>query len=328
MAAGLRQVAGPARPGGRDGGDDPAALRARDRAGAGSPRRDRLHLRVPAQRHRRRRRPLPEVGQRGAAARRQRGARVEHPASPQILGKAVEKAGLPRRGDPGRRAPPTAPAVMAMLTLDRYLDLIIPRGGEEFVRAGHGARDGAGAQARQAALPPLRRRRRRPRHGAWRSPSTPRRSGVSVCNALETLLVHATIARRVAAPARRAAGRGRRRGARLTSGRGPSCPARAAAEAADWDAEYLDYILAVRVVDGPRRGDGAHPPPRLGAGRGHRHPRPAPRAPLHPARWTPAAVLVNASTRLRRRQPVRDGRGDRASPPRGCTRGARWGCGS
>ena len=51
----------------------------------------------------------------------------------QILGKAVEKAGLPAEAiqvvDTADRA-----AVMAMLTLDRYLDLIIPRGGEEFVR--------------------------------------------------------------------------------------------------------------------------------------------------------------------------------------------------
>src|SRR5213078_794103 len=50
-----------------------------------------------------------------------------------VLGKAVEKAGLPGDAvqvvDTADRA-----AVMAMLTLDRLIDLIIPRGGEEFVR--------------------------------------------------------------------------------------------------------------------------------------------------------------------------------------------------
>src|SRR5262249_58221245 len=47
-----------------------------------------------------------------------------------ILAKAVEKVGLPAETiqvlDTADRA-----AVMAMLTLDRYIDLIIPRGGEE-----------------------------------------------------------------------------------------------------------------------------------------------------------------------------------------------------
>src|SRR5712692_8177667 len=50
-----------------------------------------------------------------------------------VLAKAVEKAGLPAEAvqvvDTADRA-----AVMSMLTLDRYIDLIIPRGGEEFVR--------------------------------------------------------------------------------------------------------------------------------------------------------------------------------------------------
>ena len=51
----------------------------------------------------------------------------------QILAKAVEKAGLPADAIQYVDTPDRA-AVMAMLTLDRYLDLIIPRGGEEFVR--------------------------------------------------------------------------------------------------------------------------------------------------------------------------------------------------
>src|SRR5215472_13526755 len=51
----------------------------------------------------------------------------------QILAKAAEKAGLPAEVIQAVETADRA-AVMAMLTLDRYLDLIIPRGGEEFVR--------------------------------------------------------------------------------------------------------------------------------------------------------------------------------------------------
>ncbi|HEV8457687.1 MAG TPA: glutamate-5-semialdehyde dehydrogenase, partial [Methylomirabilota bacterium] len=51
----------------------------------------------------------------------------------QILSRAAEKAGLPPDVIQHVDTPDRA-AVMAMLTLDRYVDLIIPRGGEEFVR--------------------------------------------------------------------------------------------------------------------------------------------------------------------------------------------------
>ena len=51
----------------------------------------------------------------------------------QILARAVEKAGLPAEVIQAVETADRA-AVLAMLTLDRYLDLIIPRGGEEFVR--------------------------------------------------------------------------------------------------------------------------------------------------------------------------------------------------
>jgi glutamate-5-semialdehyde dehydrogenase len=72
----------------------------------------------------------------------------------QVLAKAVEKSGLPADSvqvvDTADRA-----AVMAMLTLDRFIDLIIPRGGEEFVRLVTGAFHGARAQARQGSLPRL-----------------------------------------------------------------------------------------------------------------------------------------------------------------------------
>src|SRR5438094_9618907 len=51
----------------------------------------------------------------------------------QILAKAAEKVGLPAEAVQHVDSPDRA-GVLAMLTLDRYLDLIVPRGGEEFVR--------------------------------------------------------------------------------------------------------------------------------------------------------------------------------------------------
>ena len=79
MAEGLRDLAAAARPGRRGGPRQHAGQRARAAAGAGAVRRGRDDLRGPAQRHRRRRRHLPQVRQRRAAARqRQRRA----PATP------------------------------------------------------------------------------------------------------------------------------------------------------------------------------------------------------------------------------------------------------
>ena len=71
----------------------------------------------------------------------------------------------------------------------------------------------------------------------------------SVCNALETLLVHRDIAPRfLPAAAQRLAEAGvELRGCPRTQALVPQ--ARAATEA-DWDEEYLDLVLAVRVVDG------------------------------------------------------------------------------
>src|SRR4029450_4082160 len=50
-----------------------------------------------------------------------------------ILSKAIEKSGLSGEAVQSLDTPDRQ-AVMAMLTLDRYLDMIIPRGGEEFTR--------------------------------------------------------------------------------------------------------------------------------------------------------------------------------------------------
>src|SRR6267143_905559 len=164
-----------------------------------------------------------------------------------VLAKALEKTG----------APPEAiqfieitdrDAVAAMLEQHRYLDLVIPRGGEEFVRwvaersrvpvlkhdkgVVHVFVD-AGADLDMATAIVLNAKTHRP----------------SVCNALETLLVDRAIAERFlpAVAARLAEAGVELRGCPRTRALVPS--ARPATET-DWDEEYLDLVLAIRVVDG------------------------------------------------------------------------------
>jgi glutamate-5-semialdehyde dehydrogenase len=138
-------------------------------------------------------------------------------------------------------------AVHELLQLDEYIDLIIPRGGEELIRAVvnqsripvikhykgvcHIFVD-AGADIGMAESICMNAKVQRP----------------GVCNAMETLLVHTDIAERflpVMATKYRQAGV-------VLKG----CPkARAVvpdmqkATQADWYQEYLDLVLAVRVVD-------------------------------------------------------------------------------
>jgi glutamate-5-semialdehyde dehydrogenase len=164
-----------------------------------------------------------------------------------LLAKAVEKVGLPPDVIQYVETPDRA-AVMALLTLDRYLDLIVPRGGEEFVRL----------VAERSTVPVLKHDKGlchvfvdegADLEMAVAITVNAKAQRVSVCNALETLLVHAAIAPRflpVVAARLREAGveiRGDERARTLVP------DIRPAAEA-DWDTEYLDYILAIRVVDG------------------------------------------------------------------------------
>ncbi|HEV8616151.1 MAG TPA: glutamate-5-semialdehyde dehydrogenase [Methylomirabilota bacterium] len=211
-----------------------------------------------------------------------------------VLAKAMEKTGAPPEAiqfiDVADRA-----AVAVMLEQDRWLDLVIPRGGEDFVRwvsersrvpvlkhdkgVVHVFVDG-GADLDMAASIVLNAKTHRP----------------SVCNALETLLVDGALAGRFLPALATRLGeagvevRGCPRSRALV-------PAWGAATDADWDAEYLDLVLAVRVVDG------------LEAAIEHigRHGSGLAEAIVtndlaHARRFTrevdAAAVLVNASTRL------------------------------
>src|SRR5882672_7626198 len=164
-----------------------------------------------------------------------------------VLAKALEKTGAPPGAiqfvDVTDRA-----AVAAMLEQDRYLDLVIPRGGEEFVRwvaersrvpvlkhdkgVVHVFVD-ADADPDMATAIVLNAKTHRP----------------SVCNALETLLVDRAIAERFlpAAAARLVEAGVELRGCPRT--RALLSTARPATET-DWDEEYLDLVLAIRVVDG------------------------------------------------------------------------------
>ncbi|HZE37055.1 MAG TPA: glutamate-5-semialdehyde dehydrogenase [Candidatus Eisenbacteria bacterium] len=165
----------------------------------------------------------------------------------QVLAKAVEKTGLPADSvqvvDTADRA-----AVMTMLTLDRFIDLIIPRGGEEFVRL----------VTERSTVPVLKHDKglchvyvdaSADLDMAVAIAVNAKAQRVSVCNTMETLLVDAAAASRVlpkVAARLREAGvevRGDERTRALVPGAIP-------ATEADWDTEYLDYIVAVRVVDG------------------------------------------------------------------------------
>ncbi len=165
----------------------------------------------------------------------------------QVLAKAVEKTGLPADSvqvvDTADRA-----AVLTMLTLDRFIDLIIPRGGEEFVRL----------VTERSTVPVLKHDKglchvyvdaSADLDMAVAIAVNAKAQRVSVCNTMETLLVDAAAASRVlpkVAARLREAGvevRGDERTRALVPGAIP-------ATEADWDTEYLDYIVAVRVVDG------------------------------------------------------------------------------
>ena len=140
----------------------------------------------------------------------------------------------------------TRAEIQSLLALDDLVDLIIPRGSNELVRnikdatripvLGHA--DGichvyvdAAADLAMAARITLDAKTQYP----------------AVCNAAETLLVHAAVAERflpAAAAELRAAGvelRGDAAACALIDA--------APAEEADWDAEYLDLVLAIKVVE-------------------------------------------------------------------------------
>jgi glutamate-5-semialdehyde dehydrogenase len=211
-----------------------------------------------------------------------------------ILAKGLEKTGLPSEAigfiDVADRE-----AVSVLLSLDRYVDLVVPRGGEAFVRM----------VAERATMPVLKHDKGLCHvyvdQGADLGMAAEivlnakvQRPGV--CNAMETLLVHAEAAP-VFLPA--VGGRLREAGVEVRG-----CPrtrailpwAEAAADA-DWTTEYLDLIVAVRVVES-LEGAMAHIRA-YGSGLAEAIvTRDYERARRFTAEVDAACVLVNASTRL------------------------------
>jgi len=138
-------------------------------------------------------------------------------------------------------------AVAEMLKLEEYIDLIIPRGGEELIRAVvaqsripvikhykgvcHVFVDAA-ADIDMAVNICLNAKTQRP----------------GVCNALETLLVHQDIAREFLPPA---ANKLKKAGVVIKGCAKTKSILKKIekAEESDWYAEYLDLILAVKIVE-------------------------------------------------------------------------------
>lgn len=163
----------------------------------------------------------------------------------QVLSKALEKAGLPH-DTIGFIDTPDRTAVKALMTCDQYVDLLIPRGGEEFVRM----------VAREATVPILKHDKglchvyvdgeadlEMARAIAYNA----KVQRPSVCNAMETLLVHEAVAPALFPPL---AAQYREAGVELRG-----CPKTRAllrdvapATEADWDTEYLDLVLSVKIV--------------------------------------------------------------------------------
>lgn len=163
-----------------------------------------------------------------------------------VLQAALERAGLPRTAvqlvqDTSRESS------REMMGLVGYLDLLIPRGGAGLIRAVvENARvpvieTGVGnchvyvdesADINMAAEIIFNAKTSRP----------------SVCNAIETILVHEKIAEK-ALPAIAARLREKQVELRGDDRTRAILPEAVPASEADWETEYLDYILAVRVVD-------------------------------------------------------------------------------
>ena len=164
----------------------------------------------------------------------------------EIVGQSLEEAGIPAAA---ARVIPTTDraATLALLQEEELLDVMIPRGGEGLIRF----------VAQNARMPVLKHYK-----GVchlYIDASADQAMGVDlavngkcqrpgVCNAIETMLVHAAEAEAFLPLAAEAL---TSRGVQLR-GCPVTCrilPQAAPAEEADWPAEYLDLILAVKVVD-------------------------------------------------------------------------------
>jgi glutamate-5-semialdehyde dehydrogenase len=163
-----------------------------------------------------------------------------------VLTAAAEAAGLPR-GVVGIVEVTDRAAVHALLKLDQYIDLVIPRGGEELVRT-----------VKEASTIPVIAHEKGLCHTyVDATADLPMAEEVvfnakverpGVCNAIETLLVHKQIADAILpkVAVRLAAAGVELRGCAQTRKILADIPE---ATEKDWETEYLDLILSIKVVD-------------------------------------------------------------------------------
>lgn len=163
-----------------------------------------------------------------------------------VLQAALERAGLPRTAvqlvqDTSRESS------REMMGLVGYLDLLIPRGGAGLIRA----------VVENARVPVIETGVGNCHVYVDESADidmtaeiifNAKTSRPSVCNAIETILVHEKIAEK-ALPAIAARLREKQVELRGDDRARAILPEAVPASEADWETEYLDYILAVRVVD-------------------------------------------------------------------------------
>ena len=192
MAGGLRQVAALADPVGEVTARLGATQRSAHQPGARAPRRRRHHLREPSQRHLRRVRPVPEVGQRRLPPRVVRRDPLEPRHRRGASRDALVKAGLPADAlvmvdDTSRES------AVEFMRQRGVIDCLIPRGGASLIASilehatvpyiidGDGnchlyVDEAADLDMAESILV----------NGKTQRPS--------VCNALESLVVHAAVA--------------------------------------------------------------------------------------------------------------------------------------
>jgi len=164
----------------------------------------------------------------------------------EVIGQALERSGVPKESVQ-MISITDRQAVIELLTLDEWIDLVIPRGGEALIRT----------VVENSTIPVIKHYKgvchvyvddQADLAMASRIVMNAKVQRPGVCNAMETLLVHQNVAAQFLPPMiaeLRGAGveiRGCPRTKLLV-------PDVIPATEDDWYAEYLDLILAVRVVD-------------------------------------------------------------------------------
>ncbi len=167
-----------------------------------------------------------------------------------VLAAAIQGQGLPADAVQMVESP-DRDLLAALLREDRFIDVVIPRGGESLIRA----------VAEQSTIPVIKHYKGVCHVYVDELADLDMAEAIcfnakvqrpATCNAMETMLVHKTVAARFLPRIGKrlaAAGveiRGDERTRRLL-------PAAKPATEEDWYAEYLDLVLAVRVVDGVRQ---------------------------------------------------------------------------